>query len=232
MICESALVLFSGGLDSTTALYWARREFRTLHCLSVDYGQKHRIELQKAKHITGTLNVPHTVLSVPLQGAAFSALLDTDRRIPVSISSNTARQTPPPTYVPFRNGIFLSLAAAVAESRSIFHLVTGFNVIDSPDYPDTTPSFTRKMQEAINSGTGLFRSRPLTIHTPLIHKTKPEIIKFGLKMGADYAHSISCYRGDESPCHRCPACEIRQEAFNDLGIKDPLIQRLEGENKT
>ena len=107
----------------------------------------------------------------------------------------------------------------------------GFNIIDSPDYPDTTYDFTRKMESTLNAGTSAaIRSDiKFKIHTPLMNKTKSEIIKMGLELKADYSHTISCYRGKETPCMSCPACDIRQSAFLELGLKDPLIARLEGE---
>jgi 7-cyano-7-deazaguanine synthase len=230
---KGAIVLFSGGIDSTTALYWALRKFDPVHALVFDYGQQHRVEVEMAKKISASLNIECDVVQLPLQGLLRSALLADGRPIPESLAQ--ARREPglPATYVPFRNGIFLAIAAACAESRGIRHLVTGFNSIDSPDYPDTTVSFTKKMQAAINGGTAAVRGGPkFKIHTPLIALSKKEIIALGFELGADYSHSISCYRGGEVPCGLCPSCDIRARAFAALGRADPLLQRLHKEGKS
>jgi len=228
---QGGLVLFSGGLDSTTALYWARERFSPLFCLSFDYGQKHRIELRMAQWTADKIGIPITILILPLGNIVRSALTDAHRPIPGSQVEFADRSHPPPTYVPFRNGIFLSIGAAFSESRSIHNIITGFNTIDSPDYPDTTVNFTRRMESAINSGTGFSHVRPLRIHTPLISFSKADIIRMGRSLDADYSHTISCYRGKEIPCGNCPSCESRQAAFRSLKLEDPLLQRLKGEKK-
>lgn len=229
---KGAVVLFSGGIDSTTALYWAKKRFDTLRALIVDYGQQHRIEVKMAKRIAAGLGVDYEVVTLPLQNLLRSALLADGRAIPDSLAA--ARQEPgvPATYVPFRNGIFLALAAALAESRDCRHLVTGFNAIDSPDYPDTTIQFSRKMAAAINQGTAASTGKEkFKVHTPLIALSKEEIIVLGFELGADYSYSISCYRGAELPCGRCPSCDIRARAFAGVGRQDPLLARLHQEGK-
>lgn len=230
---KGAVVLFSGGIDSTTALYWARDKFDPLRALIVDYGQQHRIEVEMAKKIADGLAITYDVVTLPLRNLLSSALLADGRSIPESLA--VARQEPgaPSTYVPFRNGIFLALAAACAESHASRNLVTGFNAIDSPDYPDTTIPFSRKMEAAINQGTAADKcGAKFKVHTPLITLSKKEIIAMGFELGADYAHSISCYRGAELPCGRCPSCDIRARAFAELGRQDPLLARLQKEGKT
>ncbi len=229
---KGAVVLFSGGIDSTTALYWARKRFEPVRALIVDYGQQHRIEVEMAKRIAAGLGVDYEVVTLPLQNLLRSALLADGRAIPESLAA--AREEPgmPATYVPFRNGIFLALAAALAESRDCRHLVTGFNAIDSPDYPDTGVAFTRKMTAAINQGTAANQGgEKFKVHTPLIARSKEEIIALGFALGADYSYSISCYRGAELPCGRCPSCDIRARAFAGLGRRDPLLARLHKEGK-
>jgi 7-cyano-7-deazaguanine synthase len=228
-----AIVLFSGGIDSTTALYWARRHFAAVRALTVDYGQQHRVEVAMAGRIAAGLEVDLDVVALPLRGLLRSSLLADGRSIPASLAE--ARQEPgaPSTYVPFRNGIFLSLAAAVAESLGWRHLVTGFNAIDSPDYPDTTEPFRRKMAAAINQGTKASQGGPrFRIHAPLSALGKKDIVELGFELGADYSHSVSCYRGNEVPCGRCPSCDIRARAFAELGRLDPLLERLSKEGRT
>lgn len=229
---NNAVILFSGGIDSTTALYWGKREFDKLHALIFDYSQRHSIEVRMAEKIASDLKIRCRIFEIPLKTLAQSALIDSEKKIPDSLGSSKNEDGIPFTYVPFRNGIFLSLAAAYAESRNILNIITGFNTIDTPDYPDTTEEFTRKMEAAINQGTFASLSRlKFKIITPLINKTKREILEFGFKLGADYSYSVSCYRGNEIPCFSCPSCEIRSEAFQDLKREDPLVIRLKMEGK-
>jgi 7-cyano-7-deazaguanine synthase len=238
---NGAIVLFSGGIDSTTALHWALKKFRPLWALIVDYGQLHRLEVEMAKRIAYNLGVGCEVAVLPLAGLVSSALLGDARPIAGSLAESRREPGPPSTYVPFRNGIFLALAAAFGESRGCFRLVTGFNSIDAPDYPDTTEAFVRKMQAAINQGTSAAAGRSprrgpagprFKIQAPLARLSKQEIIALGCRLGADYSHSISCYRGGEVPCGRCPSCDIRARAFAALGKADPLLERLSKEGRT
>ena len=229
---EKAVILFSGGIDSTTALYWAMKEFSKVKALIIDYSQKHVIETEMAKKIVSFLNIEHRLLELPLKDIVSSSLMDEKKEIPGSIEDSKDKSGVPVTYVPFRNGVFLSLAAAHAESENIFNIVTGFNLIDTPDYPDTTTEFTDKMEDVINQGTSAsITGKKFKIHTPLIKRTKKEIIELGLGLGADYSYSVSCYRGGEIPCLKCPSCDTREKAFKGLNIEDPLITRLKKEGK-
>jgi 7-cyano-7-deazaguanine synthase len=227
-----AVVLFSGGLDSTTALAWALGCYDLVFPLTFDYGQRHRLEVKMAARQARRLHLPHTILKVDLRPAGGSAL--TDRRIPVPKHRSAAELKPgtPPTYVPFRNGIFLGLAAAWAEARDIRDVVTGFNVIDSPNYPDTRPEFVAAMEAALNAGTTAASGRTRWhILAPFIGMKKSEIIQAGLSLGADYSHSISCYAGREAPCRKCSACLLRQKAWDEVGRPDPLLVRLKKEKR-
>lgn len=229
---ENALVLFSGGLDSTTTLYWAKKTFKKVFAMMVNYDQRHNIETQMAQKTAERLNVEAHLIDFPLKNIVYSALIDKDKPIPDSLATSKNEDGVPFTYVPFRNGIFLSLAAAFAESREIYDIVTGFNLVDTPDYPDTTEAFTKKMEAAINQGTSAsITGKEFTIHTPLIRKSKKEIVEMGLELGADYSYSVSCYRGGEIPCLKCPSCDIRDNAFKQLNMEDPLITRLKKEGK-
>jgi len=229
---EKALVLFSGGLDSTTTLYWAKKRFEKIVAMVVNYDQRHNIETEMAQKTAEGLNVDVHLLHFPLKNIVYSALIDKDKTIPDSLATSKNEEGVPITYVPFRNGIFLSLAAAFAESREIYDIVTGFNLVDTPDYPDTTETFTKKMEAAINQGTSAsITGKRFTLHTPLIRKSKKEIVEMGLELGADYSYSVSCYRGGETPCLKCPSCDIRNNAFKQLNMEDPLITRLKKEGK-
>ncbi|MCP5051946.1 MAG: 7-cyano-7-deazaguanine synthase QueC [bacterium] len=227
---EKAVILFSGGIDSTTALYWAKERFSSVSVIIIDYAQRHSIEVEMAQTIARSTAVESHIIHFPLKDIVYSALIDEEKTIPESLATSRDEEGVPFTYVPFRNGIFLSLAAAFAESRGIFHIITGFNLIDTPDYPDTTEAFTRKMEAAINQGTSAsITGRQFQILAPLIGKTKKEIIELGFQLGADYSYSVSCYRGNEIPCLKCPSCDIRSNAFRQLDREDPLIQRLKKE---
>jgi len=229
---RSCVVLFSGGLDSTTALYWALRRYDVVRPLTFDYGQRHRVETRLARRLVRRLGLPFTLLKVDLGQVGGSAL--TDLRIPVPRANRLGRRPKgaPATYVPFRNGIFIALAAAWAEARGLRDLVVGFNVIDSPDYPDTRRAFVRAMERAVNLGTTAVGRREKTrLRAPFIALRKSEIIRRGLALGADYSLSVSCYAGREVPCRRCSACHLRARAWREAGREDPLWTRLRKEGK-
>ena len=146
---NQAVVLFSGGIDSTTSLYWSMGYFDSVVALVFDYSQVHRIEVNMAETIARMLNVKYHKVNLPLIHVVSSALIDREEAIPGSLAESKNEAGIPITYVPFRNGIFISVAAAFAETRQIYNLVTGFNLVDSPDYPDTTAQFTKKMEAAM-----------------------------------------------------------------------------------
>jgi 7-cyano-7-deazaguanine synthase len=227
-----AIVLFSGGIDSTTALYWARAEFEKIQALTFDYGQRHRIEIAFAAKLARHLGISQKIIQVDLRQIGGSSLTDFSLEVPDYQSIEDNPGLPPSTYVPFRNGIFLAMAAAWAEVTGARHLVCGFNVIDSPDYPDTRASFVNAMEQAVNLGTrASCDGSGVTIHAPFVSLKKSEIIKRGLLLGADYTHAISCYSGQEIPCARCPACRLREKAWEETGREDPLMCRLRKEGK-
>jgi 7-cyano-7-deazaguanine synthase len=228
----AALVLYSGGIDSTTALYWAQHSYEQVQALSFDYGQRHKIELTLARRLTRRLRILHPVLRVDLRQVGGSALTDVSIPLPGFRQPENCTADIPVTYVPFRNGIFLSLAAAWAEARGFADIVCGFNAIDSPQYPDTRGPFVRAMERAVDLGTGArSKGRPIRIITPLLRMRKSQIIRKGLRLGADYSYSISCYSGNEVPCGRCSSCRFRQRAWREVGTTDHLLIRLRKEGK-
>lgn len=229
---EDALVLFSGGIDSTTALYWALSLYPKVTALSFDYGQRHQVEITLGRRLTKRLRLPHFVLKVDLGQVGGSALTDPAISLPQFRRVEEIGKGIPPTYVPFRNGIFLSLAAAWAEANDIRTIVCGFNTVDSPHYPDTRASFVRAMERAINTGTKAGAgSRRIRIIAPFIRMKKSAIIKKGLSLGADYSYSISCYRGQEIPCGQCSSCLLREKAWAEAGFRDHLLLMREKEGK-
>ena len=229
---EKTTVLFSGGIDSTTALYWANHHHKQTSAITFDYGQKHKVEIAAARRIAAMLEIPHKILRVDLEQIGGSSLTDPSVPLPEIKTVSQIKRGLPATYVPFRNGIFLALAAAWAETQDITGIVCGFNVIDSPNYPDTRESFVKAMENAVNEGTGAaLGKKKIGILAPFLDMSKSGIIKLGLALGADYSYSISCYGGSEIPCLRCSSCVLRRKAWEETGIKDPLIVRLEKEGK-
>jgi 7-cyano-7-deazaguanine synthase len=224
---NSCVVLFSGGIDSTTVLYWAKKRYDRVFALSFDYGQRHRVEIRLAKKVARSLGVPHTVLTIGLTQIGGSALTDASIPVPRYRNLKELKAGTPPTYVPFRNGIFLAIAAAWAEARGVTDLVCGFNIVDSPNYPDTRRPFIRAMERAVNAGTkAAFGGPKMRILAPFVGLRKSEIIRRGLALGADYSRSISCYAGEEAPCGTCSSCLLRKRAWREAGHEDPLVARL------
>ena len=229
---KKSIVLFSGGLDSTTAIYWALERYEKVFALTFDYGQRNRIELDMAGKVAQKLSVPQKILRVNLKQIGGSSLTDTKLSLPQYEKMEESEEGLPSTYVPFRNGIFLALAAAWAEVVGIKEIICGFNVIDSPNYPDTRKQFVQAMQEAINLGTKASLSpEKIQIIAPFLKMKKSDIIKEGLSLNVDYSFAISCYCGEEIPCQKCSSCVLRQKAWEEVGLQDPLILRLEEEGK-
>jgi 7-cyano-7-deazaguanine synthase len=222
-----SVVLFSGGIDSTTALYWARAKSDEVCALTFDYGQRHKIEVRMARTTARRIGVPHTVLKIDLTQIGGSALTDGTIVLPRYKKIPSLASGPPTTYVPFRNGILIALAAAWAEVHGGTEIVCGFNIVDSPEYPDTRPAFVRAMQRAVATGTtAAFGGPGLRITAPFVRMRKSAIIRLGLSLGADYSHSVTCYAGAERPCGACSACLLRARAFAEAGVPDPLLVRL------
>jgi len=228
---NKALVIFSGGLDSTTALYWALDRFDKVYTLTFSYGQRHVLEVEMAGRIARRTGVKeHGILKIDLAQIGGSALTDSSLELP--LDREPMEGGIPITYVPFRNGVFLSLAAAWAEVRGIPHLVGGWNAVDFSGYPDCQEGFLKAMEQTINLGTKAgVEGEGFVIHAPLIHLTKSRIIALGLSLGADYSWSISCYQGGEVPCGRCDSCILRARGWRQLGIMDHLMDRLLREGK-
>jgi 7-cyano-7-deazaguanine synthase len=218
-----ALVLFSGGIDSTTTFALAIEQGFKPVALSFDYGQRHRLELERGKRVLQQFpESPQIILSIDLTqigGSALTSSIDVPKRREIDESI-------PVTYVPGRNLIFLSLAAAVSEVHGISDLFFGANVLDYSGYPDCRPEFIKSLENTINLGTRAgSQNKSFRIHAPLLHMTKAEIIKKGLELGVDYTHTHSCY--DPTPegeaCGSCDSCQLRLKGFREAGLKDPAI---------
>jgi 7-cyano-7-deazaguanine synthase len=217
---ERAVVLLSGGLDSATALAWARAQGWQCHALSVSYGQRHRAELAAAVQVAAQLGArEHRVIAVGLGSLGGSALTDARIAVPEQPTDGI-----PVTYVPARNTVMLSLALAFAEVLAARAIVIGVNAVDYSGYPDCRPeyiaAFARLAQLATRAGV---EGQGLEVLAPLQHWSKAQIITTGTRLGVDFSLTVSCYQADEAgrACGRCDACRLRREGFQAAGVADP-----------
>jgi 7-cyano-7-deazaguanine synthase len=224
---KRAVVLLSGGLDSATTLAIARGDGFETHALSVDYGQRHRRELECAAKIAGSLGAAsHKVVTLDLRaigGSALTGALDVPKDRPYESMSDGI----PITYVPARNTVLLGLALGHAEVLNAFHIFMGANHLDYSGYPDCRPEFLAEFERLANlatkvavEGRGSFR-----IHAPLLQRTKAEIIREGSRLGVDYSLTLSCYDPDDQgrACGRCDSCRLRLKGFAEAGLSDPAL---------
>lgn len=215
-----AVILFSGGLDSTTCLALAKQQGFECHTLSFDYGQRHRSELAKAAELAEHYGAYHRTVRVDLHQFGGSAL--TDETLPVPDYQGDRHI--PITYVPARNTVFLSLGLALAEVLDAGDIFIGINAVDYSGYPDCRPEYLAAFQQMANLATKRgINGRSLTIHAPLLKLTKVEIIQLGKQLAVDYARTVSCYRADEhgQACGTCDSCVLRQQGFLAANIPDP-----------
>jgi 7-cyano-7-deazaguanine synthase len=223
-----AIVLLSGGLDSSTALAMTKAAGRRCHALSFRYGQRHAVELQAAATVARALGaVSARVIDIDLRGIGGSALTD-DIAVPKGRDEREIGAGIPVTYVPARNTIFVSYALAVAEVVGAREIVLGVNVLDSSGYPDCRPDWLAAMQEVARRGTraGVEGRTPVLV-APLIAMTKADIIRAGLALGVDYGLTLSCYDPDDEggACGGCDACQLRRAGFETAGVADPTRYR-------
>lgn len=221
---RKGIVLLSGGLDSTTVLAIAKSQGYTCYCLSFRYGQKQSIELERASHIARTFAAEqHLILQLDL-GAIGGSALTTALSVPKDRDLDLKTNEIPVTYVPARNMIFLTHAIAWAEVLEATDLFIGVNAVDYSGYPDCRPEFLQAFTTMANLGTkaGVTGTKGFTIHAPLLHLSKKEIIEKGIELGVDYSLTHSCYDPTEGKgCGRCDACLLRLKGFAEAGIKDP-----------
>ncbi|NNF17017.1 MAG: 7-cyano-7-deazaguanine synthase QueC [Gammaproteobacteria bacterium] len=221
---QRAVVLVSGGLDSTTVLAHAQHEGFACYALSVDYGQRHRAELNAARKLARSAGVrEHRIASVNLHEFGGSALTADEIAVPESPGTGI-----PVTYVPARNTVLLSLALAYAETVRATHIFIGANAVDYSGYPDCRPEYLAAFERMANLATkAAVEGQTMHIHAPLIDKTKAEIIRSGVQLGVDYAQTVSCYQADEQgrACGVCDACRIRKQGFSSAEIPDPTHYR-------
>jgi 7-cyano-7-deazaguanine synthase len=216
-----AVILLSGGLDSATVLALASEQGFACHCLSLDYGQRHKAELHAAHRVAIALGaVAHRVLKLDLGQLGGSALTDASIAVPTA----GVRPGIPATYVPARNTIMLSLALAWAEVLGAQDIFVGVNAVDYSGYPDCRPEFIQAFEKLANLATKVaVEGKALRVHAPLIAMSKSEIITTGIRLGLDFSLTVSCYQADElgRACGICDACRLRKDGFAEANLTDP-----------
>jgi 7-cyano-7-deazaguanine synthase len=220
-----AVVLLSGGLDSTTTLAVAKAQGFAVYALTVDYGQRHRVELERAAEVARTLGVAdHRTVRLDLRSIGGSALTG-EIAVPKDRTDEAIGRGVPVTYVPARNSILLGIALGYAETVGAFDLFIGANVLDYSGYPDCRPEFLQAFESLANLATkaGVEGAGRFRVHAPLLKLTKAEIIREGVRLGVNYAQTLSCYDPDPEgrACGRCDSCVLRKKGFAEAGIPDP-----------
>ena len=223
---KPAIILLSGGLDSTTCAAIAKKDGYDLHGLTINYGQKHNYELKAAKLVAQNFKFnSHAVIDIDLASFGGSSLVSEEIEVPKNRNLEI-KDDIPSTYVPARNTVFLSIALAKAETINAFDIFIGVNAIDYSGYPDCRPEFILQFEKMMNVATkdAVQSVGQYKIHTPLIKLTKAEIIKKGQQLGIDYQITSSCYSPNKygQPCGQCDACKLRIKGFYDAGLADPL----------
>lgn len=223
---KKAVVLLSGGLDSATCLAIAKSQGFAVYALSVDYGQRHRIELERAKLVAEALGaVEHRIVRIDLRAIGGSALTS-EIDVPKDRSVDEMGHGIPVTYVPARNTILLGIALGYAETIGAFDLFIGANVVDYSGYPDCRPEFLDAFEKLATLATKAgVEGNPFRVHAPLLRMTKAEIIREGTRLGVDYSLTLSCYDpdGEGRACGKCDSCQLRTKGFAEAGVNDPTI---------
>lgn len=227
---------FSGGLDSATVLHWCARLFGSVHCLIFDYGQRHKIEIERAVSYLevhgdelnrGGHEITWQVVDMsPINKLAASSLTRTDMRVPTNQSLSEMASRIPSTFVPGRNLYFMTAIAQSAFKNGWRHIAMGVNALDYSGYPDCRPEFVAAMREALSLG--VFNGHDIGVHAPLMMLNKRSIIRLGIELGVKYEDTHSCYNGLAGGCGECDSCLLRRAAFNELGLQDPSIAKWIG----
>ncbi len=219
---KKAVILSSGGIDSTTAMAIAKAENYELYSLTLDYGQRHKIEIESAKKVADFFCVKeHKIIVIGLDEIGGSALTDN-----IDVPMDNASTEIPVTYVPARNTIFLAIALAWAEVVGANDIFIGANILDYSGYPDCRPEYLKAFEKLANLGTKAgIKGRKIKIHAPLLKMSKAEIIKKGIKLGIDYSITWSCYdpRADGKACGKCDSCKFRLKGFKEAGYEETNV---------
>jgi 7-cyano-7-deazaguanine synthase len=227
---EAAVILLSGGVDSTTTLAIAKHEGFRLHALTFQYGQRHAIEVEAARRVAEAFDVErHVIIDIDLRVFGGSALTD-DLAVPKNRAPEEIDRGIPITYVPARNTVFLAYALAYAEVTQSGNIFIGVNALDYSGYPDCRPEYIRAFEAMANLATkaAVEGRQRLRLHTPLIELSKAQIVQRGLALGVDYGLTQSCYdpSPDGSACGQCDSCLLRLKGFSEAGVTDPIAYRL------
>jgi len=217
---DNAIVLLSGGLDSATSLFWAKKNGFRPFCLIFDYGQRHKKEIDNARAIAKKAKCGYEIVKFNLASDTTS-LVNKKLKLPKKVMPDEI----PSTYAPARNIIFLSLGVSFAETKKAQFIVIGTNQLDYSNYPDCRDEFIRAFQKAINLGTKSgTQAKTIKILTPLQNKNKAQIIKLAVKLKVPLELTWSCYAGNTKPCNICPSCIIRAKGFKEAGVADPILR--------
>ena len=214
---NNAVVLLSGGLDSSTTLYIAKKKHQKCSCLIFDYGQRHSCEVKSAQKIAHLVGCDYKIMKVRLPWGG-SVLIGKSGKVPYNNYEDIGSEIPS-TYIPSRNTIFLGYAISFAEAIGAKKVFIGANAVDFSGYPDCRPEYYENFNKLIAVGT---KSGDIKIEAPLLHKTKKEIVKLAVKLGVPLKLTWSCYSGGNKPCGKCDACVLRAKGFTLAGIKDPI----------
>lgn len=226
---HKAVVLLSGGLDSTTCLALAKKKKYEIYALTLRYGQRHNVEIKKAKKIAVIYNTKeHRILPIDLSVWGGSSLVS-QKPVPQNRCLKKISSKIPSTYVPARNTVFLSLALAYAEAVGAYDIFIGANAVDYSGYPDCRPKYLAAFQKLARLATRAgVEGKKFVVHAPLLRKTKGEIIRLGFSLGVDYSLTHSCYSPSAKgkPCGKCDSCRLRKKGFEEAGKEDPLLYRF------
>ncbi len=215
--------MLSGGIDSATALYWARSKGYRPYCLLFNYGQRHSKEIHSARRIAQQIKAEYKIISLNLPWKG-SSLTDLRQEIPQHKKGSIGKEIPS-TYVPARNTIFLSFGLSWSEVIDAEAVVIGANALDFSGYPDCRPGYIRLFRKLAREGTKRgAEGKNISILAPLIKKSKADIIRLGMKLSVPFALTWSCYKGGRRPCGKCDSCRLREKGFREAGVRDPLIE--------
>ncbi|MDR2399996.1 MAG: 7-cyano-7-deazaguanine synthase QueC [Endomicrobium sp.] len=211
---RKAMILFSGGLDSTTVLYYAMYKRYNCTCLLFDYGQKHKKELRSAIKIVKSVNAKHSIVRISLPWSK-DVLTNKDKKVPVH---RILSKSIPSTYVPGRNTLFLSYALSYAQAINAEAIFIGVNAVDFSNYPDCTPDFIKAYNNVLKA-----LKTKILLQTPFLKMNKAQIIKLGTKLKVPYEHTWTCYNGYDKPCMECDSCRLRAKGFKEAKLTDPAL---------
>lgn len=220
---KKAIVLFSGGLDSTTCLYWAIEHGYECEALTVSYGQRHDREVLAAQMIARNLGVKHHLITLNLPWLVSSSLVDKNQQIPDVALEDIPKEGIPSTYVPGRNLMFLSIAGSLLDSIGADAIIAGPNAIDFSGYPDCTPAFFKAAADALNRGTKMGVTEGIEVLAPLMRLSKTQIVQLAAKLKVPFELTWSCYAGGQKPCGHCDSCKLRAKGFAEAGVRDTSL---------